>query len=261
MEANSVVKRLGLNKGRYHGEGLDIGEYLREFHAAAQTRHWIPEKFAAIDGFDLHGYRRSPANPRRTIYISSGIHGDEPAAPVALRRLVDEDRWPADTAFILCPCLNPTGFTRNTRENKDCVDLNRDYRSRQSAEVRAHIAWLDTLPNFDFSLILHEDWEADGFYIYEVNFGASPGLAESILQNLRDLCPIQPTSVIDGLWQCVNGIVRPTILPQDRPLWAEAVYLIAAGKTKLSLTLEAPSDFPLPFRAEAHVRAVNAALA
>jgi murein peptide amidase A len=254
------VKRLGLNKGRYHGKGLDVAEYLREFHTAAKNRGWQPEHFTTIEGFELYGYRRTPPNPRRTIYISSGIHGDEPAGPVALRRLVEDDRWPSDADLIISPCLNPTGLAAKTRENNHGIDLNRDYRHQKSEEVRAHVNWLNKLPRFDFSLVLHEDWEADGFYLYEVNFDKIPSPGQRIIQAVRELCPIQHDSIIDDLWQCHSGIIHPNIRPEDRPLWAEALYLIV-NKTKLSITLETPSDFPLPFRVEAHVRAVNAALA
>jgi protein MpaA len=254
------VNRLGINKGRYHGEGLNIAEYLREFHAAAENRGWQAEHFATIAGFDLYGYRRTPSNPKRTVYISTGIHGDEPAGPVALRELVELDRWPADIDLIISPCLNPTGLAAKTRENKNGIDLNRDYRTFKSEEVRAHVHWLNKLPPFDFSLVLHEDWEADGFYLYEVNYENVPSPAQRIIQAVRELCPIQHDTVIDQLWQCRAGVIHPNIAPGDRPLWAEAVYLIV-NKTKLSITLETPSDFPLSFRAAAHVRALTAALA
>jgi murein peptide amidase A len=253
------VKRLGLNKGRYHGEGINVAEYLREFHAAATTRGWKSEKFATIGEYELHGYRRGPDNAARTIYISTGIHGDEPAGTVALRRCVEEDRWPANTQFILCPCINPTGLTAITRENKDGIDLNRDYRHPKTSETRAHIAWLNTLPRVDLALLLHEDWEADGYYIYEVNPNNLWPVSPRIIEAVREMCPIQPTSKIDGLWDCVDGIIHPHLKPDDRPQWAEAVYMIV-HKANQTLTLEAPSDFPLAFRVEAHVRALAAAL-
>jgi protein MpaA len=253
------MKRLGLNKGRYHGETLDVEEYLREFHTAALARGWEATQFATISRYQLFGYRRTHASPSRRIYISTGIHGDEPAGPVALRRLIEEDQWPEDTELFLCPCINPTGFANNIRENEAGIDLNRDYRHVQSAEVRAHIAWLDTLPRFDLSLLLHEDWEADGFYVYEVNPDHRPAPGIAILEAVREVCPIQPTAKIDDTWDCVDGLIRPSIPPEQRPLWAETLYLIV-HKTRLSLTVEAPSDFPLPLRVDAHVRAVRAAL-
>jgi hypothetical protein len=253
------VKRLGLNKGRYHGEGINVAEYLREFHAAAETRGWSTEKFATIDSYELYGYQRGPENPRRTIYISTGIHGDEPAGTIALRRFVEQDTWPADTHFILCPCINPTGLAAVTRENKNGIDLNRDYRSVQTEEVRAHTAWVRSLPKIDLALHLHEDWEADGYYVYEVNPHNLPPIAPRIIEVVREMCPIQGSSKIDGLWDCVDGIIHPHLRPEDRPQWAEALYMIV-NKARQTLTFEAPSDFPLLFRAEAHVRALTAAL-
>lgn len=254
------MKRLGINKGRYHGEGINVEEYLRGFHKAALARGWSAEKFATIAGHDLHGYRRGPASASRVIYISTGIHGDEPAGTVALRRAIEEDRWPADTHYILCPCINPTGLAAVTRENAAGIDLNRDYRHPSTEETRAHAAWLRTLPDMQLAIFLHEDWEADGYYVYEVNPHCLPPLAPRIIQAVREMCPIQATSKIDGLWDCVDGIITPHLKPDDRPQWAEAVYLIV-HKAKQNLTLEAPSDFPLPFRVEAHLRALTAAFA
>jgi protein MpaA len=253
------VKRLGLNKGRYHGEGMNVAEYLREFHAAAQTRGWSSERFATIDGYELYGYERGPKNPHRITYISTGIHGDEPAGAIALRRFVEQDLWPGDTHFILCPCINPTGLAAVTRENKNGIDLNRDYRSVQTEEVRAHTAWLRSLPKIDLALHLHEDWEAEGYYVYEVNPHNLPPIAPRIIEAVREMCPIQGSSKIDGLWDCVDGIIHPHLKPEDRPQWAEALYMIV-NKARETLTFEAPSDFPLLFRAEAHVRALSAAL-
>ena len=253
------MKRLGLNKGRYHGEGINVAEYLREFHVAAETRGWSAEKFATIDSYELFGYQRGPKNPQRTIYISTGIHGDEPAGTITLRRCIEEDRWPSDTHFILCPCINPTGLAAITRENKNGIDLNRDYRNPQSDEVRAHATWLRSLPNIDVALHLHEDWEADGYYVYEVNPHNHPPLAPRIIQAVREVCPIQGNAKIDSIWDCVDGIIHPHLKPEDRPLWAEAIYLLV-NKAQQTLTFEAPSDFPLVFRAEAHMRALHAAL-
>ena len=52
----------------------------------------------------------------------------------------------------------------------------------------------------------------------------------------------------------------PPLDPAARPEWPEAFYLIQR-KTRLSYTLEAPSDFPLTVRINALVNGVKAALA
>jgi hypothetical protein len=142
-----------------------------------------------------------------------------------------------------------------TRENKDGVDLNRDYRDAQTEEVRAHIAWLKRLPKMELALLLHEDWEADGYYVYEVNPSGLPALAGRVIEAVREMCPIQGDSKIDGLWDCVGGVIHPHLKPEERPQWAEATYVIV-HKAEMSLTMESPSDFPLAFRVEAHMRAL-----
>jgi predicted deacylase len=246
------VQRLGKNIGGYHGETIDIQHVLEEIARVAAGKNWArAADFPAL-------LRPHPA-PRARVYISTGIHGDEPAGPLAALQLLREDRWPGGVAIWLCPCLNPTGFPLNRRENAQGVDLNRDYRHFQSAETRAHADWLQRQPPFDISLCLHEDWESNGFYVYELNPDHRPSFAEKIIQAAAQVCPVDLSPVIEDR-PAQNGIIRPDFNLADRPQWPEAIYLIT-HKTRQSYTLEAPSDFPLPARAAALTAAVQAVLA
>jgi len=255
---SSSLSRLGLNHGRYHGERIDIGSVLNAIHDEARLHGWQIDLLPARPGQELLALRRPVRQPVRNIYISAGIHGDEPAGPLAVQELLRENAWPADADLWLCPCLNPTGFPLNTRESAEGVDLNRDYKHLRAAEVRAHIAWLERQPRFDLCLCLHEDWEAHGFYVYELNPDHLPSLAERMIEAVRPICPIDHSPIIDDR-EAKGGIIRPNIDPAMRPLWAEAFYLYQ-HKTRLGYTLEAPSDFPLPARVAALVQAVKAAL-
>jgi len=194
-----------------------------------------------------------------SIYISTGIHGDEPAGPLAARRLLQENAWPAGLNLWLCPCLNPIGFALNRRESAEGLDLNRQYLAPESAEIRAHVAWLERQPRFDLCLCLHEDWEALGFYLYELNPEGRHSLAEAMIQDVALVCPVDHSQTIEGR-PAHKGIIRPALDPRTRPQWPEAFYLLT-HKTRLSYTLEAPSDFPLPVRVAALVTAVHTALA
>jgi hypothetical protein len=146
----------------------------------------------------------------------------------------------------------------NTRENFQGVDLNRQYLQPQAEETRAHIRWLDQQPRFDVTLCLHEDWEAHGFYVYELNLEGKLPLAEKIVRKVAEVCPIDLSPVIEGR-EAHGGIIRPTADLASRPQWPEAFYLIT-NKTKVSCTLEAPSDFALPTRVAALVNGVEAVL-
>ena len=75
---------------------------------------------------------------------------------------------------------------------------------------------------------------------------------------VQKVCPIDLSETIEGR-PARGGIVRPNILPQQRPDWPEAFYLITY-KSRLGCTLEAPSDFPLAVRVAALVAAMQAAL-
>jgi predicted deacylase len=204
----------------------------------------------------LWALKRRGKAATRHVYLSAGIHGDEPAGPLAVRRLVEEDRWPEDCALYLCPCLNPTGCEKGTRESVEGVDLNRDYRHVRTGEVRAHLDWLERQPGFDLALCLHEDWEAAGFYLYELNPDGRPSLAEAMVAGAAEACPVDPSPVIEGR-AASGGIIRPSMDPASRPEWPEAFYLIQL-KTRLSYTLVAPSDFPLENRVAALVAAARA---
>jgi predicted deacylase len=251
------VQRLGKNIGGYHGETIEIQKVLREIEQAAGGENWTRDPVPAP--VEFIAWRRAVASPRRRIYISAGIHGDEPAGPLAALQLLRENHWPGDDALWLCPCLNPSGFPLNRRENSGGIDLNRDYRHRQSAEVRAHVQWLRQQPDFDLVLCLHEDWESRGFYLYELNPDHRPSLAESIIEAVAAVCPVDQSPVIEDR-PAQNGIIRPVFNPMDRPQWPEALYLAGQNKTRLSYTFEAPSDFPMATRVAALATAVRAAL-
>lgn len=255
------LRRLGRNINGYFGERIDIETVVGDCAEAAQEHGWASEHIEAAPGLRLLALKRAPreseASPRR-VYISAGIHGDEPASPLAARRLLREDRWPPDVALWLCPCLNPTGFAANRRENAVGADLNREYRKPQAMEIIAHIAWLDRQPRFDLCLCLHEDWEAQGFYLYELNPDEAPSAAPAILERVSEVCPIDSSEIIEGR-AARGGLIRPSIDPRSRPEWPEAFFLLT-HKTALSYTLEAPSDFPLETRVAALCAGVRAAL-
>lgn len=245
------MQRSGKNIGGYRGEPIDIHSVLEKVAVAAGARNWQRDP-------SFLAYRRGNPSARIKIYVSTGIHGDEPAGPLAALKLLLDDCWPPDAALWMCPCLNPTGFPLNRRENAQGIDLNRDYRHVLTTEVRAHTEWLQRQPAFDLTLCLHEDWESNGFYIYEVNPTGRPSFAEKIIEAVAKVCPIDSSPVIET-WAASGGVIRPPLIPAERPQWPEALYLITHNST-LSYTMEAPSDFPLPTRVAALTAAVKMAV-
>ena len=262
-----TVQRLGKNINGYFGETIDLLSVLQDCVTAARNHGWTLTEIPVNEQLSLPAFSRpgtiiggqpnsNQGKPR--VYLSAGIHGDEPAGPLAVRHLLQENRWPAGLGLWLCPCLNPTGFVSNRRENSQGLDLNRQYHGPQAPETTAHIRWLERQPAFDLCLCLHEDWEAHGFYVYELNPDHRPSLAEAIIDRVAAVCPVDQSELIEGR-PAKGGIIRPSVDPRERPQWPESFYLLTY-KTPLSYTLEAPSDFPLANRVAALVNGVNAAL-
>jgi protein MpaA len=252
------MERLRINNGQYLGERIDIDDVLRQIESLARKTDWEAIPITVSDGESLPAYQRIRPHARRNVYISTGIHGDEPAGPLAALELFRRANWPDDVNVWLVPCLNRHGFAFNCRGDCTGIDLNRDYRAFKSPVVRAHARWLDARPSFAASLLLHEDWESHGFYLYELNPDRRPSIAEAVIEAVQSVCPIDLSAEIEGR-PAEGGIICANPDLQKRPDWPEAFYLIH-NKTRLSYTLEAPSDFSMSTRVNALVTATEHAM-
>jgi hypothetical protein len=234
-------------------------QLVARFEAAGRANGFRVECYGDITGCPLIALTKQTPGPRPKLYLSAGIHGDEPAPPLALLEMIESGTFDSRANWLICPLLNPSGFLKRTRENADGIDLNRDYKDIRTAETRAHIAWLQRQPNFDITISLHEDWESTGFYLYELNPENRPSLAERMIAAAARVCPIDTAAIIDGRQTDAPGIIRPVSDPLLRENWPEAIYL-RAHHAPLTYTLESPSAFPLEQRIASHRAAIESIL-
>jgi murein peptide amidase A len=161
------------------------------------------------------------------------------------------------------PILNPNGLARGVRMNRDEIDLNRDYRNSRSLEIKGHIETLLTLGRFDASMMLHEDYEGIGAYLYELNDALDPGLGlgTEIIAAMGLHVPIDLHPDIEEAPARGGVISRCDIIAklgriEDFPEWPEAIYL-AVHHTDVVYTIETPKHFPIEARVKAHITAVE----
>lgn len=229
--------------------------FLETFGSVAAARGFIARTLCQTTAGPLVAWEKPSGESAG--YLSAGMHGDEPAGPLAALELLKQGAFD-DGRWLLCPALNPTGLAAGTRDNADGIDLNRDYLNRRTSEVKAHAAWLESLPCPPLFLSLHEDWESSGFYFYEINLGDDrPDRAEVIFQAVQPWFPPEPSALIDGHEVRAPGWIYHAAeadLPDD---WPEAIFLAKRG-CPLSFTYETPSANCLEDRVAAHIAAVRA---
>ena len=188
----------------------------------------------------------------RTVYVSAGIHGDEPASTEGLITWA-ERRLPAlarggKLPFLLLPCLNPWGLVHNRRSDARGRDLNRLFDRHRVAPV-GELMRLVTGRRFSLALHLHEDYDARGAYIYELTSAPAPWGYDLLAGCRRAIAPdgrrrIDGRPFKDGLF-----LRRQTRRIPEHP---EALYLYPARCQRV-LTFETPSEFALARRVQAHV--------
>lgn len=239
---------------------LDPGEFLTRFRDAAGARGFREELMGYRGDFPLLAFTRRSMGVHPRVYISSGIHGDEPAPPEVVLNLLEENYFDDRANWFLVPMLNPTGFREVKRETTEGIDLNRDYLKPVSVEVSGHVSWLQKQPRFDLTLCLHEDWEAKGFYLYELSRALNRERARSIRAAAGKCIAIEPGTEIDGRPIDEEAIIRPESDPALRDSWPEAIYLFK-HHTHLSYTMETPSGIEMPSRIAAMRAAVISAIA
>lgn len=232
--------------------------FFAGFAREAQARGFVSHPLVQCAAGPLTAWEYVADGPR--IYLSAGIHGDEPAGPLAVMRLMESGFFRSSIHWLLCPALNPDGLAAGSRFNGVGHDLNRDYWSRLTPEVRAHAAWLEAMPAPDLFISLHEDWETKGFYLYEINLGVDvPERAHAILDAAQPWFSPQSGVDIDGHVPRADGWIYHEAEADEPEGWPEAIFLAKRG-CPLSFTLETPSHARLDHRVSAQVAAVRAAV-
>ncbi len=105
---------------------------------------------------------------RPTVFLTGGMHGDEPAGIEAVLRFLERDLTFVLSHFrlFIIPCINPTGYVANTRKNADKKDINRAFDKKETPESKAIKKAIEG-HRFVFHLDMHEDYDATGSYFYE----------------------------------------------------------------------------------------------
>lgn len=147
---------------------------------------------------------------------------------------------------MIFPCLNPWGLVNNSRTDEHARDLNRTFQHDHVPHIQA-LKQLIKPHRFALALNLHEDYDAQGLYIYELK-RKSPFWGEELVEIARPLMPIEGRTMIDGRRVSKAGLLRRKIKVENFPTIPEAVYLHHHHLVERTFTFETPSEFALDQR-------------
>jgi len=244
---------------------FDPAAYARDIEEAARAGGWTIRHLSPCAKGPRPWLQRTQGEAGApSVYLSSGIHGDETSGPIALLEMVRQSDFFADFNATIFPILNPNGLAAGKRENADGIDLNRDYRNTKSAEIASHLEALQMLGRFDASMMLHEDYEGVGAYLYELNDTLESTLGTEIITAMGRHVPIDLRPVIEEVAASGGVLQRRDMLKkygrfEDRPDWPEAIYL-TVHHTQVCYTTETPKPFPFEQRVAAQIAAVRTLL-
>lgn len=220
------------------------------------SSHTRIETVGIVDSYPIHRVSLEDGlGIKKSILITGGIHGDEPAGPASVLRFLERDNTPLlrRFKFLILPCINPYGYVHNTRENRRGVDLNRSFEEAGIVEVDIVKKAIEG-QRFDFCIDFHEDWEATGVYLYE---GQRDGqwVGPEITRQIEKIGPIDgevgesDIPIADGVFQV-------------DPAWGNAglaPYLFHFSAHHVMIC-ETPTSWHMDRRIAAHLTALDAAL-
>jgi protein MpaA len=241
-----------------HDRAHDYKFLMRRWRAVAAAAELQVKKYSEAGGCNLYCLAsRRKKTDAPSIYLSAGIHGDEAAATEGLVEWAQANTGALRTLnALIFPCLNPWGLVNNSRRDPDGRDLNRSFHTSAVPQIAAQMKWL-TGCAFDLALNLHEDYDALGLYIYELQ-RIKPYWGEILLEAAAEHIPLDSRQKIEGR-SARGGIVRRAITPDLMPEWPEAFVLYFQNAARI-FTIETPSEFHLDDRVDAQFKVISKAV-
>jgi len=199
-------------------------------------------------------------NPKRVL-ITAGIHGDEVAGVNTIIEFLNQKlfkEFVEEWELTLIPCLNPTGYILNTRNNHDDKDLNRLFKFDLPPKEVAFVQKILDYP-FDLTLDLHEDLDTPGLYIYMKELKTTnTTLGGRIIKAMNEFMPVNLHEEIEGT-PAKGGLISDLPDPEGMDWWPMAMYAIDRG-SKTSFTIETSTNFSIKTRVDCHISGIQTAL-
>ena len=241
------------------GKAHHYPHLIKRWRALAKKVGLRIRKFATMDGQPCYELSSGRDISECQLYLSAGIHGDEPAGTEGLYAWANKN-WKilSEIPVLIYPCLNPWGLLENSRFTLEGKDLNRQWDKGEDASI-SEIIQKTLGVQFSLAVNLHEDYDAHGIYLYEPPTGKKrDDLASQILDSGSEYIPIDSRKKIEGRW-AQGGIIRPAPSSLPKEGLPEAAFL-QESRADRTFVFETPSELDLRVRIQAQVAMLEKAV-
>ena len=234
----------------------DYRDLILRWRRIAREGGLVMRAFAEESGHRVYYVKSKALEKTGGLYISAGIHGDEPGATEGLAAWAENNlKQLGGLPMIIFPCLNPWGLVNNSRLDEHGRDLNRTFQHDEACAIHTLKELIKPF-RFECAMMMHEDYDAQGVYLYELK-RAEPYWGEALLGAASPFVPVDPRTRIEGR-KAVGGLVRRKIDPKRfrKMGLPEAIYLHTHHAAR-TFTVETPSEFALDQRVRAQAAMVQ----
>jgi len=224
---------------------------------ALQSPHLTLQVIGIIQEYPMYQVTLGDPSPEKSgVLLTAGMHGDEPAPVEAILQFLERDLSEISKKFhiLFMPCMNPTGYMANTRENARGQDINRAFEIDTVPEANLIKYALQDL-SFAVHLDMHEDYDGKGTYYYEQHKDRK-WLAPTIAEKSRQIGPLDTQSSPEPNDEHLisAGVYEVS------PTWGEAgfsPYVYAHHAGHVMITETASTAWPLDKRVAVHLLAID----
>lgn len=234
----------------------DYRHLTKRWRLVAQSAGLRMRRLVRVGVHDLF-YLQTPALAASGgIYLSAAIHGDEPASSAGLLAWAEQNiARLAELPLLIFPALNPWGLVNNSRLDLDGLDLNRLFH-RDDHPVISAVKTVVGDRRFEIALMLHEDYDGEGFYLYEIK-RRLPFWGEDFLRIAGEIMPLDQRLKIDKR-AARQGLIRRRFHRArfEKMGYPEAIWLHEAHAER-ALTIETPSESALEQRIAVQIAMID----
>ena len=228
-------------------------EFFRLLKRCCSNRGW---RTSTVGYIERYPFVKIVVNPDKepTLLITSGIHGNEPCAPLGIIDWLMNGTVPTDLRIIIIPMINPTGFDLDQRKNDDGKDLNRQFNNgKPPTEELVLLKAALKHEQIDLLLSLHEDQGHDGIYLYYAD--VEEDSCRSMLKTLSSKIKVCES---DKIYGDINddGLIYISLKNKD-PKHAYSLENAIQSLGIAQLTFETPTDAEAKERVTTHRKAIE----